>query len=274
MTQPFDLALPLIGTDILACFRTMEGLRRLLVCLDCPFAATVNIDLKTDFQKLVVWLEDRKIRELEIHERQLLKEADGLTSFDIELKKYLALLNCPYVTATDAGGNLNRLKCTNWLVMHAVSVEYEDCAQHCIGLEDQEQNSSASADAQEPGAGALFSGLDGEADRLGLMLGLHRQHNEATHEILTRIASSVRLNLTPGAIEILNGTKEIAFTLDDFPLEFDTGDAVVNNVVKVLKMLHLFDFKELQSDLNALIVLGQEYTANPKTNNKLGKVGS
>ena len=28
-------------------------------------------------------------------------------------------------------------------------------------------------------------------------------------------------------------------------------------------MLHLFDLRQLQSELNSLIVLGQEYTANP-----------
>jgi hypothetical protein len=41
----------------------------------------------------------------------------------------------------------------------------------------------------------------------------------------------------------------------------------------VLKMLHYSDLRELQNDLNALLVLGQEYTANPKTNTALGKVG-
>ena len=31
----------------------------------------------------------------------------------------------------------------------------------------------------------------------------------------------------------------------------------------VLKMLHLSDLRELQGDVNALISLAQEYTANP-----------
>jgi len=35
-------------------------------------------------------------------------------------------------------------------------------------------------------------------------------------------------------------------------------DEIVNQVAVVLKMLYLSDFRELQNDLNALIVLGQE----------------
>jgi hypothetical protein len=40
-------------------------------------------------------------------------------------------------------------------------------------------------------------------------------------------------------------------------------DSLVKQVVVVLKMLYLADFRDLQTELNCLIVLGQEYTANP-----------
>lgn len=40
-------------------------------------------------------------------------------------------------------------------------------------------------------------------------------------------------------------------------------DSVVKQVAVVLKMLYLADFRDLQTELNCLIVLGQEYTANP-----------
>ena len=40
-------------------------------------------------------------------------------------------------------------------------------------------------------------------------------------------------------------------------------DTDINQIATVLKMLYLSDFREMQNDLNALIVLGQEYTANP-----------
>lgn len=37
----------------------------------------------------------------------------------------------------------------------------------------------------------------------------------------------------------------------------------MDEVAVVLRMLYLSDFRELQNEANGLIVLGQEYTANP-----------
>ena len=69
------------------------------------------------------------------------------------------------------------------------------------------------------------------------------------------------------------------FSLQDFPLAHETKgrfvpyhyksyfilflDSTVNQVALVLRMLYLSDFRELQNEVNDLIVLGQEYTANP-----------
>ena len=47
------------------------------------------------------------------------------------------------------------------------------------------------------------------------------------------------------------------------PILHLTVDKTLNQVAIVLKMLYLFDFRELQDDLNNIIMLGQEYTANP-----------
>jgi RLL motif-containing protein 1 len=81
----------------------------------------------------------------------------------------------------------------------------------------------------------------------------------------------MRLFIAPGAREaILEGRST---DLAEFPQGLDTKDSVVNQIAVVLRMLYLHDFRELQNDLNALIVLGQDYTANPRTNSALGKVG-
>ena len=42
-----------------------------------------------------------------------------------------------------------------------------------------------------------------------------------------------------------------------------SADDIVNRLAVVLKMLYLADLRELQTDLNSLMVLGQEFTANP-----------
>lgn len=56
-------------------------------------------------------------------------------------------------------------------------------------------------------------------------------------------------------------------------LGFDTGDYVMNQALKVMRLLYIHDVRELQTHINECIVAVQNLTANPKTDTKLGKVG-
>lgn len=58
-----------------------------------------------------------------------------------------------------------------------------------------------------------------------------------------------------------------------FPLGFSLGDESVDDVARVLRMLHVQRLRELQDGVNAVIECMQEFTANPKTDTRLGKVG-
>jgi hypothetical protein len=113
-----------------------------------------------------------------------------------------------------------------------------------------------------------------EINKLGALILLDRKDNENDADYLQRISTVIRLCLTSGSMETLK-TKIVPgnLQLSDFPVGFDTNDKVLNQISVVLKMLYLSDFRELQNDLNTLIVLGQEYTANPRTNSAMGKVG-
>jgi len=113
-----------------------------------------------------------------------------------------------------------------------------------------------------------------EINKLGAMILLERQTNENDADYLQRISTVIRLCLTSGSIETLKrNTVPGNLTINDFPVGFDTKDQILNQISVVIKMLYLLDFRELQNDLNTLIVLGQEYTANPRTNSAMGKVG-
>ena len=242
------------------CFGVITKMDHLLKCLDCPLVGNLNVSLKADVVRLVSWLEDRKIRELEITERALLKDAE---TFDTAFIDYLARLQCPVAYAQET-----RTRCLEWLVGHAISAEYEDSAEACRDLELTREATDTTISMAHDGA------LAAEADTLGSMVGVARAPGQTTPAYLSAIAKKVRLSLAPGALSVLKeDTGTATPPLAAFALGFDCGDAVVNQVATVLKMLHLFDFRELQNDLNALIVLGQEYTANPRTNSKLGKVG-
>ena len=54
---------------------------------------------------------------------------------------------------------------------------------------------------------------------------------------------------------------------------FDLGDIALNEAAKVLRLLHIKELRHLQTSINELIVAVQTVTANPKTDQSLGKVG-
>ena len=54
---------------------------------------------------------------------------------------------------------------------------------------------------------------------------------------------------------------------------FDLGDPALNEAAKVLRLLHIKELGHLQTSINELIVAVQAVTANPKTDQSLGKVG-
>jgi predicted RNA-binding Zn ribbon-like protein len=61
--------------------------------------------------------------------------------------------------------------------------------------------------------------------------------------------------------------------LSDFPAGVATGDAVLDRVIVALRMLYVADLRELQDRANEILETVQEFTADPRTNAKLGKVG-
>ena len=62
-------------------------------------------------------------------------------------------------------------------------------------------------------------------------------------------------------------------SLADMPLGFTTGDAVVDEAAKVLRLLHLAELRDLQTRVNELITAAQNVTAAPRTDSSLARVG-
>ena len=54
---------------------------------------------------------------------------------------------------------------------------------------------------------------------------------------------------------------------------FDLEDETLSEAAKVLRLLHIKELRHLQTSINELIVAVQTVTANPKTDQSLGKVG-
>jgi len=58
-----------------------------------------------------------------------------------------------------------------------------------------------------------------------------------------------------------------------FDLGFTTGDSLVDKAATILRLLYIEDLRKLQTEVNEIIVIVQEYTQNPITDSRLGVVG-
>ena len=249
-----------------------QSSRTLLRVMNYEFATAINFSSKSELILLVTWLEDRKIRELDIEWRKPLR--NDSSEWDMAFSNYLEKVGCPFKWSSLK--EKDSKDAITWLISYAVSAEYEDIAESCIGAETAgdifdstkgDRNGSGNEDME------MDYGLSEEVNKLGGMLLQSRQEGENDYTYLQRLSRHIKLTLTPGSLHALRTHGKDGIPLESFPLGFDTGDATLNQVAVVLRMLYLSDFRELQNDLNALIVLGQEYTANPKTNSALGLVG-
>ena len=80
---------------------------------------SVDLNEKAQLMQCVCWLEDRKIRELEIAERESLRSPND---FDDGYASYLKRLGCPF--PHNPSGSTHEAEDTlAWLVSHAISVE-------------------------------------------------------------------------------------------------------------------------------------------------------
>ena len=191
---------------------------------------------------------------------------------DAAFSSYLETLGCPFSYSPDS-----HLEILSWLVEQGVAREFEDCCDSFV--QETTSNSATSMEISSQGNEAneelKLADLEREIQSIGKQILLEKIEGESLPDYISRICVKLRFTLLAKENTTLAKTMTTGspISLSDFPLGFDTKDDLTNKIALILKMLYLFDFRELQNDLNALIVLGQEYTANPKTNSALGQVG-
>jgi RLL motif-containing protein 1 len=67
---------------------------------------------------------------------------------------------------------------------------------------------------------------------------------------------------------------QATLSLADIDLGMHTsGNVKIDGAIKVLRLLHVAQLRQLQTRVNEILVRVQRLTANPKTDLKLGKVG-
>ena len=256
--------------------------RRKLKALGYHTIDKFNLESPVELKSLVVWLEDQKIRHYKIDEREDLRKrtGDGWTE---TYRNYLKALECPFNAQTDG------LSCIEWLLEFAVRCEFEDKAEATPSLKGGLLGAGGSKLTRLPSSDEGPSALDIDItnqDFRGGLGALAKLLNISTHPepvvVLeaARVLIEERLSNTAVAEAKAAKGKEMKSTASKDNLQitakecgFDSGDPVLDEAAKVLRLLHLSDLRELQTRINELIVALQQVTADPKTDQRLGKVG-
>ncbi|XP_034935778.1 RNA transcription, translation and transport factor protein [Chelonus insularis] len=239
-----------------------------LKALDYMYWDKVNGNNVQHFRKLVVWLEDQKIRHYTIQDRAGLREINS-NEWDKHFEKYLLDVGCPITTT-----NIDKLE---WLAGLAVRLEFEDDVEKYRQSknENKKDNAVPSVKSTNPLDNLNFQQnefKDGVKSLAQILkIGQHSDHLttlDACGKYITHRLNPTALK-NPNSV-ILKGTP---FPINNTEMGFDMGDKILNNTAKALNLLYIQDLRNLQTSINETIVAVQNITANPKTDTKAGKVG-
>lgn len=246
--------------------------RRKLIALNHHQPDNFNAEDVNEFRNLIIWLEDQKIRHYKIEDRAGLRNS-GQDGWLKAFASYLTELGCPY-KPTDKNSVLD------WVLGYAVRLEYGDEVEKFKAIKPQAfDKSTGSQTPAGPSSNPIdnlnFDDPDFKAGvaSLALLLQVPPYHDHL--EQLKAICLIVKDKLSKEAIERASKShnKGEAIPIDKTELGFETGDYIINEAAKILRLLHIKDLRELQSQINHAIVVVQALTANPKTDSRLGKIG-
>jgi len=238
-----------------------------------------NTKIREDFtnekeiQKLVSWLEDVKIRFYKIENREPLKNHSD--TWKTDFCKYLHDLKCTR-KYSDKMGQAELLTVIDWILNHAISLEYKDnSAQYNANVEFLKNQSSSEVVVEDS---TIYNSPEFQHEVESLAQTLQIPHHQDYTVMLKAILELIDKKFSEEVIKVALANKDKPLSLnvvtpEVFPLGFDTGDKLVNECATILRLLYIEDQRKLQTKINELLVAVQNYTANPKTDTSLGKTG-
>lgn len=208
-----------------------------------------------------------------------------------EPQQYLKDLECPHTYQFDASSD-TIISIIDWLLTNAINLEYRDNSQKLNDIRPQtikqaaaaaamaSSSASASSSAVSPAADhvPIFAfepaTIKPLADELCSLLGLPSEDDILVSLKAVARALEIRFSDVRAKLRQSKAVAEAAASLTHiFTAGFSTGDEVLDRAASVLRLLYVADLRELQTKVDEILVQMQEYTANPKTDSRLGKVG-
>ncbi|XP_052103928.1 RNA transcription, translation and transport factor protein-like [Mytilus californianus] len=244
--------------------------KRKLLALDYPQPETFNTEDENYFRNFIVWLEDQKIRHYKIEERTGLRNMPS-SDWTKHFQKYLEDLGCPYQQS-------QRSLLIDWILGYSVRLEYGDNVDQykTVTPEKVTQSKAPPGVSSNPLDNLDFDDPDFKAGIQSLSMILKVPPYQDHLEQLKAICLVVKDRLSKEALEKAEKYKEDNIEhleLEKTSLGFDTGDYIINEAAKILRLIHIRDLRDLQNQINQAIVAVQALIANPKTDSRLGKVG-
>jgi hypothetical protein len=258
------------------------------------------------FARVVLWLEDRVVRHLDISEREPLRAGKrGDAVWDGAFASYLEAVGCPPALT---GKPLVQL---DWLSGFAVSLVLEaddskavlSAAERRMGEASSlagvtaagasSSSSSLSSSSIAAAASSSSSGSTGgvpstagsdalerdtdiarEARALATAIGLDDPPDTAsTTDILRQCGQHLRQRILPFSNAHRPDEPGARIDIHSLSPGFTTGDPDVDAASVVLRMLYVGSLREKQDLSNAIVETAQAATMNVRTDARLGKVG-
>ncbi|VDN13118.1 unnamed protein product [Dibothriocephalus latus] len=223
-------------------------LKRKLVALGYPIANEFSSNSVTNFRNVLVWLEDRVIRALPISDRFRDTDSDEWAKFEAS---YLSKLGCPFISD-------NAPCALDWVMNRGLELQSTEEVRYDLALTMEAESEVFKTGVQKL---AKLLRIPSYAD---------------PKQTFKAICLLIEQKLSEEAIQQANdeqGEKIDMLTEKEVCLGFDVTDPQVHAAAVALRLMHCSELRQLQNQINSAIVQVQRLTADPKTDEKLGKVG-
>ncbi|KAH3757368.1 RNA transcription, translation and transport factor protein [Pelomyxa schiedti] len=242
---------------------------RRLQCVGYPNATSFDPNSDEHLRALVCWLENKVIRLYEVDSRSAIT-APLSPAWFVSFSQYLSELKCPLVQGP-AMNAVDKKAIIGWLLSHAVSLLFGDS----VSSGSLKFSEAPSTTTITPEDNSWHSKLSELCGLLNIPFPAGDQERLLLLEALSKVLET---KFSPNSIQqaIDEGTVNTpkATNLSELPHGIaEVPNDKMGNAAIILRLLHNQDLRQLQTQINEIIVEAQNLTANPKTNTKLGLVG-
>lgn len=231
----------------------------------------INTDDIYNVRRVVIWLEDQRIRHYTIDDRKRLRDITA-NDWPQTFEKYCKDVECPITT--------NMTDQLEWLAGYAVWLEFGDNRKKYEQILESKSKAKNEGNIPNTKPRNPIDNLDFNSDVFKtevhalaklLKVELHPDHlimlqgctklvcNKYDIEIFKQPMYKPHLDENVGSMTMLRS--------------FNMGEVMLDKAAKGLSLLYIQDLRNLQTKINETIVAVQNITADPKTDTKLGQVG-